>query len=204
MSDNNVSKTPKINTWWIVAGIVLLLALWLVGSYNSLVSSRETVRAAVANVEAQYQRRSDLIPNLVKTVEGSKDFEKDTLTQVVEARAKATQTQINPDDLSAESLQQYQNAQGELSQALGRLLVSVEAYPDIKSTQNFKDLQTQLEGTENRIAVARQDYNETARSYNTKIQRFPASVTAGLFGFDDFAYFQSQSGADKAPEVNFN
>lgn len=187
----------------IIGGAVLLLLVMIVASYNGLVSQREDVRKSFANVQTQYQRRADLVPNLVSTVKGAANFEQDTLTQVTEARAKATSINIDPSKATPEQLAQYQNSQGELSQALGRLLAVTENYPQLTATQNFQDLQAQLEGTENRIAVARKDFNDTAATYNAKIKRFPTVVVAGPFGFDSFTYFQADSGADKAPSVNF-
>ena len=173
------------------------------GSYNGLVKQREQVRSSLSTIQTQYQRRSDLIPNLVNTVKGSANFEQSTLTDVVNARAKATSIQLDPSKATPAQLQQYQQSQGELSQALGKLLSVTENYPDLKSTQAFTDLQVQLEGTENRIAVARRDYNETARPYNTKIQTFPSNLAAGLFHFESFPYFQATPGSDKAPTVTF-
>jgi LemA protein len=188
----------------IVTGAVLLLALIFAGSYNELVQSRETVRSSINNLQSQYQRRADLVPNLVATVKGAANFEQTTLTEVVEARAKATQTTIDPSTATPEQLQQYQAAQGELSQALGRLLVVVEAYPELKATEAFRDLTTQLEGTENRIQVARSDYGKAVQVYNAKIQRFPTNITAALFGFEAFPYFNADQGAEQAPSVDFN
>ena len=187
----------------IIGGAVLLLGLLIVGGYNGLVTKREEVRTAFANVEMQYQRRADLIPNLVSTVKGAADFEQETLTDVTEARAKATQISIDPSEATPEQIAEYQQAQGELSQALGRLLAVAEAYPQLTATAAFRDLQVQLEGTENRIAVARKDFNDTARTYNTSIQRFPTNITAAVFGFDDFEYFEAQEGAETAPTVDF-
>jgi LemA protein len=187
----------------IIAGVVLIIVLMFVGSYNGLVTKREDVRKSLANVQTQYQRRSDLVPNLVSTVKGAANFEQKTLTDVTNARAKATAVTIDPSKATPQQLQQYQNSQGELSQALGRLLAVSEAYPQLTATQNFQDLQTQLEGTENRIAVARKDYNDIAAGYNARIKRFPTVVTAGLFGFDSFPYFQADANAQTAPTVNF-
>jgi LemA protein len=187
----------------IVGGVVLLLILLVAGSYNGLVGQRENVNTKFADLQGTYQRRSDLIPNLVSTVKGAANFEQGTLTQVTEARAKATSITIDPSKATPQQLQQYQQSQGELSQALGKLLAVTENYPQLTATQNFKDLQVQLEGTENRITVARRDYNDAARSYNTKIQRFPTAMVAGIFNFDKFPYFEAQQGADKAPTVNF-
>lgn len=174
---------------------------WLKGSYNDMVVRREAVTAQLGNVENQYQRRADLIPNLVNTVKGYATHEQSTLEGVVQARAKATQTQINIDDAAA--MAKYNQAQGELSSALGRLMAISESYPDLKANQNFLDLQTQLEGTENRIAVERRKFNETAQAYNTYIKMFPRNLLAGMFSFEPLAYFESQQGADQAPTVDF-
>ena len=168
-----------------------------------MVVARESVTAQWSQVENVYQRRSDLIPNLVSTVKGYADFEKETLTQVVEARAKATSVNINPEKLDAQSLQNFQQAQSGLSSALGRLMVVVEKYPELKANQGFLDLQAQLEGTENRITVERQKFNQTAQNYNTLIQNFPTNFIAGWFGFDKKAYFEAEKGAEKAPQVKF-
>lgn len=193
---------------WIVPGIIVaivaFIGILILGPYNGLVSSREAVNGKLANVQSQYQRRADLIPNLVNTVKGAKDFEQQTINQVVAARAKATQTTIDASTATPEQIAAYQKSQGELSQALGRLIAITENYPELKATQNFRDLQTQLEGTENRIAVARNDFNEAARQYNTKVQSFPSNITSGIFGFKPYTYFQAQSGAENAPSVNFN
>ncbi len=188
----------------IVAGAIVLLAMLLAASYNGLVNSRETVRGSINNLQSQYQRRADLVPNLVNTVKGSANFEQETLTNVINARAKATQVTIDPSKATPEQIKQYQEAQGELSQALGRLIAVSENYPDLKSTAAFNDLMTQLEGTENRIQVARADYGKTAQLYNTKIQRFPTNISAGIFGFQTFPYFTADEKAQKAPTVDFN
>ncbi len=190
--------TPVI----IVAVIVMLIA-WCVSSYNSLVTQEEGVNTAWSNVENQYQRRSDLIPNLVNTVKGYAAHEKETLDAVVSARAKATQTHIDPESLTTENIAAYQQAQNAVGSALSRLLVTVERYPDLKANENFKELQAQLEGTENRISVERRKFNEAARAFNTTIRRFPKNLVAGMFGFEKRPYFEAQEGSDKAPEVNF-
>lgn len=187
-----------------ITGVVVLIGLLLASSYNGLVQSRETVYGSVNNLQSQYQRRADLVPNLVRTVEGAANFEQTTLTQVVEARAKATQVTIDPSKATPEQIQQYQSAQGELSQALGRLLAVAENYPELKATEAFRDLSTQLEGTENRIQVARSDYGKVVQAYNAKIQRFPTNISAGFFGFEQFPYFSAEDGALKAPEVDFS
>lgn len=196
-----------MNKKWLVPGIavgvVLLLVMIFGGTYNGLVGSRENVNTKFANLQSQYQRRADLVPNLVNTVQGAADFEKSTLTEVTNARANATKVTIDPSKATPEQLAQYQQAQGELSQALGRLLAVAESYPQLTATQNFKDLQVQLEGTENRIAVARNDFNEAARGFNTTVQTFPTNIVAGLFGFKTFTYFEASAGSDKAPTVQF-
>ena len=182
--------------------VALILGLVLMGTYNRLVSLEEGVDAAWSQVENVYQRRADLIPNLVETVKGARDFERETLEAVVEARAKVGQTNLGgtPD---AAQLQQFEQAQAGLSSALSRLLVVVERYPDIKSTANFRDLQSQLEGTENRIAVERRRFNEVAQSYNAAIRRFPAVMVAGALGFEKKAYFQAAEGSEEPPAVKF-
>ncbi|WP_183567061.1 LemA family protein [Mucilaginibacter sp. SP1R1] len=172
-------------------------------SYNSMVKMDENVKTKWAAVQSQYQRRSDLIPNLVNTVKGAANFEKGTLTAVVEARAKATAVQVDPTKLTPESIKAFQSAQGELSSALGRLLVVTENYPNLKTNENFLGLQAQIEGTENRIQVARQDFNSAVQDFNTKIRSFPANITAKMFGFTEKGYFTAEPGADKAPKVQF-
>lgn len=171
--------------------------------YNSLVKLDEQVQSQWAQVQNVYQRRADLIPNLVNTVKGAANFEKETLTQVVEARAKATSINVDPNKLTPENIQKFQNAQGELSQALGRLLSVVENYPELKANQNFQELQAQLEGTENRITVERQRFNQVTQEYNSKVRSFPTNLTASLFGFEKKGYFQAEAGAEKAPKVQF-
>lgn len=168
-----------------------------------MVSQQEGVDQAWANVQSAYQRRADLIPNLVNTVKGYADFEQKTLTKVIEARSKATQTTIDPTNLTPDKLEQFQQAQGQLSGALSRLLVTVERYPDLKANQNFLDLQAQLEGTENRINVERNKFNIAAKEYNTSIRQFPRVIYAGWFGFDKKPYFEASPGSDQAPEVQF-
>jgi LemA protein len=172
-------------------------------SYNSMVKMDENVKTKWAAVQSQYQRRSDLIPNLVNTVKGAADFEKGTLTAVVEARAKATSVQVDPTKLTPESIKAFQAAQGELSTALGRLLSVTENYPNLKTNENFLGLQAQIEGTENRIQVARQDFNTSVQDFNTKIRSFPANITAKMFGFSEKGYFTAEPGAEKAPKVQF-
>ena len=190
-------------TLLVVAGAILLIVVSLTGRYNRLITLEEGVTAAWSQVENVYQRRADLIPNLVNTVKGYADFEQKTLTPVIEARAKATSVTIDPTNMTEASMQQFQQAQDGLGSALSRLMVVIERYPDLKANQNFMDLQAQLEGTENRITVERRAFNETAQAYNTQIRRFPNNILAGLFGFDKKAYFQAESGAEKAPEVQF-
>lgn len=196
-----------MNKKWLIPGgiiaVVIIIGAILAGSYNGLVGQRETVTTAFSKVQSQYQRRADLIPNLVNTVKGAANFEQTTLTQVTEARAKATSITIDPSKATPEQIQQYQNAQGEVSSALSRLLAVSENYPELQATQAFRDLQVQLEGTENRVAVARNDYNDAARPYNTRLQSFPTNIVAGMFGFDKKPYFEADKGSEKAPQVNF-
>lgn len=186
---------------WIVVLVVLCMAGC--SGYNRLVNLDEGVAEKWSQVENVYQRRADLIPNLVNTVKGYADFEKETLTQVIEARSKATSVKISPENLNAESLQQFQAAQDGLSSALSRLMVVVERYPDLKANQNFLELQAQLEGTENRIATERRAFNEIVRQYNAAARRFPGNIIASLFGFEKKAYFEAAAGTEKAPEVKF-
>ena len=193
------SKTIKL---LIAGGVLLALLAWVAGSYNRLVTLREGVDTKWSAVESDYQRRSDLVPNLVATVQGAANFEQDTLTQVTEARAKATSTTVNLDDPN--SVSAFSANQGELSGALSRLLVSVEAYPTLTATQNFKDLQTQLEGTENRISVARKDYSTAAKDYNVLRSKFPTNIVAGVFSFKERSYFEAEAGAENAPKVDFS
>lgn len=185
----------------IVVAVVLILFSWFKSTYNNMVQRQETVSAQLGNLQTQYQRRADLIPNLVSTVKGYATHEQSTLEQVTEARAKATQTQLNIND--AQALSQYMQAQGQLSSALSRLMAISENYPDLKANQNFLDLQTQLEGTENRIAVERRKYNEAARDFNVHIKTFPRNLLAGMFGFQPSPYFEAQAGAEAAPVVQF-
>lgn len=189
----------------IIGLLVLVGGCGGVSSYNGMVQQQEEVRQQWANVESNYQRRADLIPNLVSTVQGAADFEEETLTAVTEARARATSVQISAEDLQdPQKLQQYQQAQSELGRALGRLLMVSENYPTLRATEQFQTLQAQLEGTENRINVARRDYNEAAAQYNTRIRSFPASIIAGITGFERRELFEAESGAEQAPSVNFN
>lgn len=189
--------------------IVVIVVLVLLGGcgcsgYNKMVGLDQNVKGKWANVQSEYQRRSDLIPNLVSTVQGAANFEKSTLEAVVNARAKATQTTIDAGDLSPEKIAQFQQAQGQLSGALSRLLVAVEAYPELKANQNFVNLQTQLEGTENRIKVSRNDFNTSVQEYNTTVKTFPNNIFSGIFGFKEKGFFAADAGAEKAPEVKFN
>lgn len=187
----------------IIVGIVLMIFLWIKGGYNTMVRLEEQVTTSWSQVENVYQRRADLIPNLVNTVKGYAAHEREALEAVVNARAKATQTTIDPQNLSADQISKFQQAQGGLSQALGRLMVVVERYPDLKANQSFLELQSQLEGTENRITVERQKFNESAKFYNTTIRQFPKNILAGMFGFERKAYFEAQEGAQNAPVVEF-
>ena len=188
---------------WIIGGILLLFLFRGCSSYNGLVTKDEAVSKAWGNVESDYQRRADLIPNLVNTVKGYANFEQETLTKVIEARASATQVKIDPTNLTPEKLAEFQQAQGGLSSALGRLLVVAEKYPDLKANQNFLDLQAQLEGTENRINVSRQRFNEAVNEYNTTRRSFPLVMVSSMFGFNEKGYFKADAGAEKAPEVKF-
>jgi len=188
----------------IVLGLILLLGGCGCSGYNTMVSQDQNVKSKWGNVQSDYQRRSDLIPNLVSTVKGAADFEKSTLEAVVNARAKATATTIDPTNLTPENIAKFQQAQGELSGALSRLLVTIEKYPDLKANQNFRDLQAQLEGTENRIKVARNDFNTSVQTFNTTVKSFPNNIFAGMFGFKEKGYFAADAGADKAPTVDFN
>lgn len=187
----------------VVAAVVLVLFFWIKGMYNSMVRMDENVSQAWAQVENVYQRRADLVPNLVATVKGYAEHESSTLEAVVEARAKATQTTVDPSNLSEEEISRFMSAQDQLGSAIGRLLVSVESYPDLKANQNFLELQAQLEGTENRITVERQKFNEAARNYNVAIRRFPNNIFAGMFGFEKKGYFEASEGAGQAPVVSF-
>ena len=180
-------------------GIIALIAV----AYNRMVTAEEGVSAAWSQVENVYQRRADLIPNLVATVKGYAEHESRTLENVIAARSKATQVTVDPENLSAEDIARFNQAQGELSSALGRLLMITENYPDLKANKNFSELQAQLEGTENRIATERMKFNEAARSYNTLIRRFPSNIIASMFGFEKKGYFEAQAGAETAPKVEF-
>ncbi|MEN9296087.1 MAG: LemA family protein [Aquirufa sp.] len=191
-------------TVWIVLGVIALVIFWGIGSRNSMATSDQDVKAKWANVQSAYQRRADLIPNLVKTVQGVANFEKSTLTAVIEARASATQMKLDSKDLSPENLQKYQAAQSSLGGALSRLMVVAENYPQLKATENFSELQAQLEGTENRIKEERDNFNTAVQAYNTLIVTFPNSLIASFSGFAEKGFFQAEAGSEKAPEVNFD
>ena len=190
--------------WIILIIIVVAAGLGLMSSYNGLVKAETEIDSVWANVESSYQRRADLIPNLVNTVKGQANFEQQTLTNVIEARAKATQTKIDPSNLTEEQLNEFQQNQNQVGSALSRLLVTVEQYPQLKANEGFMNLQAQLEGTENRINVARNKFNEAARIYNEKVRQFPTKLAAMIFGFKAKPYFKSATGAENAPTVNFN
>ena len=190
---------------WIILIIIAVAAgFGLMSSYNGLVKAETEIDSVWANVESSYQRRADLIPNLVNTVKGQANFEQQTLTNVIEARAKATQTKIDPSNLTEEQLNEFQQNQNQVGPALSRLLVTVEQYPQLKANEGFMNLQAQLEGTENRINVARNKFNEAARIYNEKVRQFPTKLAAMIFGFKAKPYFKSAAGAENAPTVNFN
>lgn len=198
---NNMKKSYIVLI--VLAVVVVGIFAWFKGTYNGMVRMQEGVSAQWSNVENQYQRRLDLIPNLVNTVKGYAEHEKTTLDAVVNARAKATQMQINLDNLDEAAMRKINAVQGELSSALSRLMAISENYPNLKANENFRDLQAQLEGTENRIAVERRKFNDTARSYNTYIRQFPKNLLAGMFGFTPKPYFEAQAGAENAPKVEF-
>ena len=190
----------------VIIGIVVALALivvWAISAYNGMVSVEEEATTALANVQSTYQRRADLIPNLVETVKGYAAHESETLEGVVAARSKATSINLDPENMTPEKLKQFQAAQGELSTALGRLIAIQENYPDLKANENFRDLQVQLEGTENRINEARNTYNKKVQDYNVTIRRFPNSLLSGMFGFEKMTKFEAEAGAEKAPQVKF-
>lgn len=187
----------------VILGILLIGGCQACNLQKTLVVVDEEVKSTWGEVENQYQRRSDLVPNLVATVKGAADFEKSTLTQVIEARAKATSIRVDPNDLTPEKLREFQAAQGQLSQALGRLMVVSEQYPQLKANQNFLDLQVALEGTENRITVARKNFNESVKEYNVKVRTFPNNILAGMLGFQKKGMFEAEAGAEKAPKVEF-
>ncbi len=187
----------------VIIAVVAILALWGITGYNGLVTQEEKVETEWAQVETQYQRRADLIPNLVSTVKGYASHEKETLNAVIQARSQATQIKVDASNLTAEKLAEFQQAQGAVSSALGKLLAISENYPDLKANDQFLGLQNQLEGTENRIGVARTRFNEVAKTYNTTIRRFPKNILAGIFGFDKRPYFEADAGSEKAPSVEF-
>lgn len=195
-------KSMKKSTIIIIA-VLALLAIWAVTGYNGLVAMEENVNGQWSNVETQYQRRADLIPNLVNTVKGYASHERETLEGVIEARSKATRITVNAEDLTPEKLAEYQKAQGAVTSALGKLLAITENYPELKANQNFLELQAQLEGTENRINVARTNFNNVAKDFNIAIRRFPKNILASLFGFEKRAYFEAAEGAEQAPKVEF-
>ena len=188
---------------WIWIGVVAVVAIFFYATYNGFVNREEGLKSAWSNVETQYQRRADLIPNLVNTVKGYAAHETQTLNEVTEARARATSINLSADDLTPERLAQFQRAQAEVRSALGRLIAVSESYPDLKANQNFLELQAQLEGTENRIAVARKDFNAAAQQYNVSVRRFPANLVAKMFGFEQKPYFESAEGSEAAPQVQF-
>ena len=201
---NNAMKTGGLSkNTMIILAVVAVLVLWGISAYNGMVNVEEQATTEWAKVQSAYQRRADLIPNLVNVVKGYASHEKETLEGVVNARAKATSINVDAGDLSPEKLQEFQKAQGELSQALGRLIAVSEAYPDLKANENFKELQVQLEGTENRINEARNSFNNAVQNYNVKIRKFPNSLLAGIFGFDKMTKFEADAEAQKAPEVKF-
>ena len=194
----------KKNLGWIIpVGIIVILVVWAISGYNGMVEMDEQVQNKWANVETQYQRRADLIPNLVSTVKGYAKHEQQTLEDVVKARSEATQVKVDAENLTPEKLAAFQKAQSGVSSALGRLLAVAENYPDLKANQNFLELQSQLEGTENRITVARKDFNDAAKSYNQSIRQFPKNILAGMFGFEKKSYFEAEAGSEKAPKVEF-
>lgn len=190
-------------TLLVIGVLILIMVGGTLTTYNGLIAKDEAVATAWGNIQSQYQRRADLIPNLVSTVKGYAKHESETLENVMAARAKATQVTVNADNLTPEKLKQYQAAQGELSQALGRLMAVSENYPNLKANENFSELQAQLEGTENRINESRQIYNSAVQTYNVSVRRFPANIVAGMFGFDKKNQFEAEAGAEKAPKVEF-
>jgi len=196
-------KITKRQSTLLLLGLIVIAVLWVRGIYNRTVEKDEAIAGQWGQVETAYQRRADLIPNLVNTVKGYAEHERETLTEVIEARAKATSVTINPENINPQAIQQFQAAQDGLSQALGKLMVVVERYPDLKANQNFLDLQQQLESTENRIAVERRKFNDATRDYNTFIRKFPSNILAGIFGFETKGYFEAAEGSEVAPTVEF-
>ena len=186
-----------------IAVVVLIIFSWVKGTYNGMVNEQEKATTALANVQSTYQRRADLIPNLVEVVKGYAAHEKETLEGVVAARSKATQVTLDPTNMTPQKMKEFQQAQGELGSALGRLIAIQENYPDLKANENFRDLQVQLEGTENRINEARNSYNGAVQKYNVTVRSFPANIFAGLFGFEKMDKFEAEAGAEKAPQVKF-
>lgn len=203
MSNNEVKKGGLSKNTMIIGAVVAVIAIWAISAYNGMVKTEEQATTAWAGVQSAYQRRADLIPNLVNVVKGYAEHERGTFEAVTEARNKVSQITIDPENLTPEKLQEFQAAQGELSQALGRLLAIQEAYPDLKANENFMDLQKQLEGTENRINEARNTFNSAVQTYNVKIRKFPTTLLAGIFGFDKMNKFEADANAQKAPEVQF-
>jgi len=187
---------------WVILGIIVIILFWGCGAYNNLVSADQQVKTKWGNVETNYQRRTDLYNSVIKTIEGSANFEKSTLNDVIQARAKATSVQVNIND--PKTLEAYQQAQAGLQSSFGRLLAVAENYPDLKTTAAFQGFQTQIEGTENRINVARQDYNAAVQDYNLRVKRFPNNIFAGIFGYHEKAFYQAAPGSEKAPDVNFD
>ncbi|MGN0033820.1 MAG: LemA family protein [Candidatus Limimorpha sp.] len=196
-------KKKGIITTVVIVAVILMLFVWVKNSYNGMVSKQEAVEAQWAQVENAYQRRADLIPNLVATVKGYAEHEQSTLREVIEARSKATNITVDPTNLDAEDIAKFQAAQDQLSGALSRLLVSIERYPDLKANQNFLELQSQLEGTENRITVERQKFNDAAKGYNQYIRQFPRNIISSMFDFEKIGYFKAASGSEVAPKVEF-
>ncbi len=194
----------SLGTGGIIIAVLVLVLIWGISAYNQLVGSEESVSKAWSQVENVYQRRLDLIPNLIKTVQGAADYEKSTLQAVIEARSKASSIQLNAENMSQEQLQAFTQAQDELGSAISRLMLTIERYPELKANQNFLELQSQLEGTENRITVERQKYNQVVGNFNTQVRRFPKNIIAGMFGFEKKAYFEASAGAEQAPAVDFN
>lgn len=196
-------KSKKANSIILIVGVVVLIIFWIIGKYNGIINKEENVDSKWAQVENVYQRRADLIPNLVATVKGYAEHEQEVLTDVIEARSKATSVNLNAENMTEENLRAFQEAQDQLSGALSRLLVTVEKYPDLKANQNFMELQAQLEGTENRITVERKNFNDAVKDYNSNIRKFPTNIVANVFGFDKKAYFESAAGSNVAPKVEF-
>lgn len=192
-----------ITTIIAIIAVVVIIGAWAASAYNSMVQVQETATTALSNVQSAYQRRADLIPNLVETVKGYATHEKQTLEDVVAARSKATQITLDPENMTPEKMKEFQQAQGELGSALGRLIAIQENYPDLKANENFRDLQVQLEGTENRINEARNKYNQAVQGYNVEIRSFPKNIFAGIFGFAKMDKFEAEAGAEKAPQVKF-